>query len=818
MHTLSTVALDRLSAADEPRAGAKAANCARLRQAGFPVPDGLVLLSTATAADAEAIAADAWFDRQPAQTTYAVRSSGIGEDGAGHSFAGIHRTALSVLRADLAAAVALCRASAHSREALAYRDAKTLPAASIMFGVLIQPMIEAVAAGVAFTVNPVTGAQDEIVINSSWGVGEALVSGQVDPDEFVVNKRELTLAWERIGQKDGRERHATPSLAQADIRELVTIATAIERHFGSAQDIEWCHDGARFWIVQSRPITTATPEKHSTEWTRANLAEVLPDLTSPQALAAFENLLNRAERHYMGALMAPEAGLGPTVKSFAGRLYFNLSQLKQVCAAGGMPPAVMLKSLGHPEAIQPDDERAAPLGFATLRHIPAFVRLAWKHVTVARVIGRHNALVARLLKEYGAVDARALDDRELWSLVDKWIEDAPAQMEPVLLLGGVTIRELPLRKICERIGMPFEQFLYPQLAAGERSVSAQQAFDLAALATTAQREGAINAQPFLAQFDAFIEAYGHRGRYESDWSLPRYREDPSPILAAIAAHGRDGCGRYRPANGGQLDRDAEAAWQAFAQRLSRWQRWTLLPRVQRTVRTIKRYYVWREQVRSDMMKVLGIVRQWHLQLANRFVQRGWLAAEDDYFLLTLPEIGAVIRGEQSPTTFATIVTRRAKEREEYRKLRMPLLMRESELPRLLRSAGVSDRDRDDTELTGQPVSSGIVEAEVVVLHDPADFARMKRGAIIVAPATDPSWTPLFTLASGVIVEVGGVLSHASTIAREYGLPAVANVRHATRRLKTGDRVRLDAIYGRVHKLPALIPGAAGAVSQVRRER
>jgi len=127
-------------------------------------------------------------------------------------------------------------------------------------------------------------------------------------------------------------------------------------------------------------------------------------------------------------------------------------------------------------------------------------------------------------------------------------------------------------------------------------------------------------------------------------------------------------------------------------------------------------------------------------------------------------------------------------------------MRESEVPALIRMAGVSGGSDDDRELRGEPVSGGCVEAEVVVVRDPGDFGRMKRGAILVAPATDPSWTPLFTLASGVIVEVGGVLSHASTIAREYGLPALANVRHATRRLKTGERVRLDAVQGLVCRL------------------
>jgi pyruvate,water dikinase len=149
-----------------------------------------------------------------------------------------------------------------------------------------------------------------------------------------------------------------------------------------------------------------------------------------------------------------------------------------------------------------------------------------------------------------------------------------------------------------------------------------------------------------------------------------------------------------------------------------------------------------------------------------------------------------------------------------RTLQMPLYMRESELPRLIRSGSVSGSDDDPRHLVGQPVSAGVVEAEVVVVHDPGEFGMMKPGAILVARATDPSWTPLFTLASGVIVEVGGVLSHASTIAREFGLPALANVKNATRRLTTGERVRLDADRGIVERLGAVPPAGATATAAV----
>jgi len=218
--------------------------------------------------------------------------------------------------------------------------------------------------------------------------------------------------------------------------------------------------------------------------------------------------------------------------------------------------------------------------------------------------------------------------------------------------------------------------------------------------------------------------------------------------------------------------------------------------------------VWREQCRSDMVRVAAVLRRWHLVLADRFVERGWIVKRDDYFFLLLGEIGEAIHETARPelvegrANLRAIVERRRSEFERNRRIEMPLLMRESELPQVIaRARQMRDRPPvgDETEMRGTPVSRGSVEADVVVIADPGDFGSMKRGAILVTRATDPSWTPLFTLASGVIVEVGGILSHASTIAREYGLPALANVKQATRRLKTGDRILLNATEGWVRR-------------------
>jgi len=327
---------------------------------------------------------------------------------------------------------------------------------------------------------------------------------------------------------------------------------------------------------------------------------------------------------------------------------------------------------------------------------------------------------------------------------------------------------------------------------------------------------ALDGTQFLRSFDRFLDRYGHRGLYESDWALPRYREDPSPLLHAIRMHLRDGRDASRAGQAERADAEASAVWSEFERAMTGLKRWTTLPRARKLAKTIKHYYVWREQCRSDMIRIAAALRAWHLVLADRFVERGWLDRQDDYFYLLFDEIAAAVGTKQparpepvegrasdargsTPSPRAAglraMVAKRRAEMERNRRIEVPLLMHESELAAMIRTSRSGAVETDEGDLRGTPVSRGSVEAEVVVITDPGDFASMKRGAILVTRATDPSWTPLFTLAAGVIVEVGGVLSHASTIAREYGLPALANVKHATRRLRTGDRILLNATEG-----------------------
>jgi pyruvate,water dikinase len=827
------VPLQQVEAGDESRVGGKALNCARLRRAGFPVPDGLVLLAAANDADVDGIVQHEWFRSWPMDQRFAVRSSGIGEDAAGHSFAGIHETLLNVERSDIASAVRACLASTGSEQARTYRASHGL-GDDARAAVLIQPMVDAMISGVAFTVHPVSGAQ-ELVIDAAPGLGDALVSGRIEPDHYRLQKSDGHLIDRTV--VDGR----TP-LSDHTLADLASVLLRIERHYGVPQDVEWAVDAETLWVLQSRPVTPAragnpappTADRDRAraqpidrlrpdiQWTRANLAEVTPEQTSPQVLGAYEWLLNTTQRRFVSRLLAQEDELGPPFKVFGGRMYFNLIQLCHLGRFTRTPPAAVMRSLGHPEAVRPEDETPPPRPTVgtLLRALPDFVRVVWLSVRLAQLVKWLDDENASSIAEL-SVDPAKLDDRAVGRLLQAWRVTGPDRMVVVLVYGAMSTLEEPLRKACRAVGEDYDRFVYAQLAAGAPSVTTQQAFDLVEVVAVARQEPAVVAYfgaraereadyrgfrealggtRFLKAFDQFLERYGHRGMYESDWSLPRYREDPTPLLFAVRTH-LDNPAAESPAHiSARLAREADEAWAAFDRKLSSWQRLTVRPRVRALVRRLRQRYVSREYCRSELIKVLYYARQLHLALAGRFVERGWIEQRDDYFFLLGSEIEDVVEGRAEPGTLAAIVAGRRRQRDAEARLRMPLLMRQSDVLRVLAGTFVPvdiEAPAGEDGLTGLCVSRGCIEGEVVVIRDPREFALMRRGAILVAPATDPSWTPLFTLATGVIVEVGGILSHTSTVAREYGLPALANVKHATKRLRTGERVRLDASRGLV---------------------
>ncbi len=826
------IPLDHITASDARRVGGKAYNCARLKQAGFPVPDGIAVtieaMDHAASLSAQLDPALAHF---PAGTRFAVRSSAADEDSADHSFAGIHDTKLNITHDGVPDAIRACWASVQSSVALAYRRTQALPTEELRTGVLIQLMIQPAVSGVAFTVNPMTGQSGELVINAVWGLGESLVSGQVEPDVFRVSKTNGAMLSTSIGEKRCRvaaengvsrlvetsdAESAMPTLTQEQSRELAELLTKIEREHDTPQDVEWCHDGQQFWIVQTRPVTAAAMATDSDiEWTRANLREVLPDLPSPQTLRIVCDLLEQATRRFYGNMLAPADELGPMVKAFYGRPYFNFSQFRHLSHRVGLPLSMTMRGWGHAEAITDEDEVAAPrTRYESISTVPDVLRMIGRVSTTRRRLRRQFALVDESLKCLESDEPETLSDVQLLDIVKRDSQAVNTSVDIALLLAaGIGMFQKMLWTSCKRVDFSVEQLQHTNLASGEKTVSSQQGFDLLALAHAARGDKCaqhyfLNAADafddyrevlrdtsFLDQFDHFLSQYGHRGPYESDLAIPRYRENPTPLLQAIREHVRAPTCPSPASIMAQQEHDAETARQAFATQLTPWQRLTLLPRGRRLLRRLKQWFLWRERNRSESIRVGAEIRRWQLILAQRFVDRSWIETREDYFFLHLDEIEIAVAHPERGHELTSIVAERRTTYATWQHLQMPLLMRTSELPMLMRRANATLPNAAVKQLYGLGVSAGQTEGEIVVIHSPDDFSRMKQGAILVAPATDPAWTPLFTLASGIIVEIGGIGSHASTVAREYGLPALANVRNATRLLQDGMRVHLDATNG-----------------------
>ena len=735
------------------RFGGKAVQCGVLLQAGFAVPEGIAIAFDA--ADAPHLPEDvrAWLAERPSMR-FAVRSSAADEDGAGSSFAGVHESVLDVGADGVEQAITECVASMSSERARAYRAARGLDAHRGA-AVLIQRMIEPRRAGVAFTADPVSGDRGTIVINAAAGRGEAVVNGSIQPEETRVRK-------------------------EAVCDPLAKLMLRVEEHYGTPQDIEWCDDGETIWIVQSRPITAAggaapaPGAENAVEWTRANIREVMPDLPAPGIALTLCKALDDAYHRFYGNMI--DRSLGPLIRLINGRMYFNMTQFRRMARLGGEADATILRSIGYSGDITPADEVRPKLQIREL--LPRWrpiAKIVWYQLTLKRNLPRWTAAMRGYCEQISKVDVASASDEEMLARIYEWRDEIAYRfIFPAFLLGSVMTFERAVRDLCAKRGVDGDRLLHAWLGAGERSVSSQQAMDLLRVA-----RGEMT-------FEAFLEMYGHRGLFESDWSMPRFAEDPTPIHDAIRAHRAAGRIPDPDDIAKKQQRALDELWREVRPRFG----WLERKRLEWTLRRVKWMYLWRERYRSEMVRVVAVQRKWHLELAKRAVARGWLDDEYQSFALTLDDYDA------DPSQYRAIAEERWREHAEHAKIDMPLLLRScgaagfsppAEEPGGLKPAA--------PQLRGLCVSAGFVEAPVAVLTHPSEVARFPRGAILVTAATDPSWTPLFTLASGVIVEIGGTLSHAATVAREMGLPALANVRDATKILKDGMVVRLDATNG-----------------------
>ncbi|WP_456280518.1 PEP-utilizing enzyme [Cupriavidus sp. JZ107] len=864
---MSALLLDwRAAAAQGPAAaGGKGWQLALMAQLGVPVPDGFVIHAEASrgrrAGDpvpqalrdalARELAARDW-----ERTPLAVRSSAPQEDSAQASFAGIHLSRLNVTGVDaVAEAVQAAWDSVWEPAAVAYRQRLGLDGEPPAMAVVVMPLLAAVAAGIAFTCDPLSGRDDQLLIHAHWGLGEALVGGQADGDEYRLQSNESTdgddalrVIARRLGGKQrmtqllpggGTTAIDTPAqqAAQAVLSDAQAIALGeLARDAAGAldfanprYDIEWVWDGERFWIVQARPVTARARHTYPAlreqprYWSRGNTREIMPDPLSALDWHGCRTMANRMLT--LGFSLSGYPILPGTEHAalFDGRLYLDVSLMQWECYdALGVRPDAVNRLLGgtQPEIAVPPPTAGDRLarGLRMLRYLARSPR--------QRRLG--EAALARAAEQARQWREQALPDdpAALAALLREQFRTV-AQADPLFFLqgsAGGTLAGLVdlVEKYCPGEGYAVTAAL---MAGGEPSVTAQQGYALIALAETAaadaealawlrgpQRSGAQWAQqlpahsPFRRAFAEFLDRYGHRATAESYVRQPRWREAPDYLLDTVLGMIGSNAEAVR-----QRQRVAAAqAWQRLRRAIPPLARPAMLAVLKRLVRVATRECNQREAARSALMRYLEAVRRTALALGTQLARGGkedGFERPDDVFHLTAFELLAVAEGRMPLRHAARRAARRAEVLADQADRTEPAVIVEQPgaLPAVFSSAESSATyvaDAAAGRWSGTPVGAGQARGPACVARSPQQATGMANGDILVAPSTDPAWTPLFLRAGGLVMETGGYLSHGAIVAREFGIPAVVNLPGILSQLADGDMVAVDGNRGTVQRVAA----------------
>ncbi|HZA03218.1 MAG TPA: PEP/pyruvate-binding domain-containing protein [Propionibacteriaceae bacterium] len=801
---------------DRAELGGKGASLARLWSAGLPVPDGFVVTVDAFRAYAAAgsMPTDVAADVAAAYLALgappvAVRSSATTEDAADASYAGQHDSFLNVAGDDdVLAAVERCWASLDTERAVAYRarHSSTQPG----LAVVVQRMVDADAAGVLFTVDPITGDDAVITVNAAWGLGEAVVSGQVTPDTFAVDRasgrlRDRSLVLEL--------RHDRPTLTDAQVERLAGLGVRIEALDSEPVDVEWCRTGDDLWIVQARPITTMRAELVEAPstgsgridrdpwndsrtgdflWTNTNVGEAIPDVMTPATWSMVQVFMTDA---MATASVPPYRGWG----RIGGRIYLNVSVMKALSGAVGVSEGRFRTLTAEVFGQLPADLEIPPVPAGRLRILRAVAPMAVHVISEARrdvkvlnsYLAAHPELCDRRRAEIDGIG----DPRALAGL---WTDTLNPEFHRVSWMLSAATRSSGASFVTTR--MRLQRLLGDAGANALTSgLGGGQAGQLASL-------GLLDGLDQLARGeidrDTFNRRYGHRGPHEFEISTPRPAEDPDWIDEQLAQR----AGSTGPAYADllqQQQRRREEAWTELERRHP-WHA-KMLGRQLAVWTRIARD---RERARSEVIRYFWVLRSF-VRRAGALTGLG-----DDVFFLDAAEIVRLLRGE---TIGPRLIAERRKAYAGYAALPpYPPLIRgrfdpyawAADPDRRLDLFVAGDRRPAADTVRGFPGSSGVVEGVVRVLTDAADGGELGSGEVLVTTVTNVGWTPLFPRLAAVVTDVGAPLSHAAIVARELGIPAVVGCGNATMRLRTGDRVRVDGSAGTVEVLPVSEPASS----------
>lgn len=775
----------------------------------------------------------------------AVRSSATAEDSPEASFAGQYDTFLNVSGVEqVLERVRACWAALWGERALAYAREQGLDPFQVDMAVVVQRQANAQAAGVLFTLNPLTGHEDELMVEAAWGLGEVVVSGRVTPDRYVINARKRQVVSREIANQsvvlvtgaDGSlqeislpvERRDRSVLSDEQLLQLAELGYQVQAIYGYPQDIEWALTEDGFVLLQTRPMTSFNFDPNLGQWTSGNYREVLPGFACPLALSlSLEHDYGRALSNFFREIKLGETPPGAVWgKLFFGRAYWNVGLGKQMASRlPGFKERVFDRTVGI-EPTYEGDGLVTPFTPGTIiRALPVLFALRQQYRKLWR---EGRAYRDRFLNEIepalDAVDPQTLSDAELarychqmfelhWQANDVAIRvsllstQAQDDFEPMVRHLNMT---LPAdERVAEGdliTGLSDVRTAQPALELWELARSALDDPDVAAAVT----QGDPNEMPqrlqatekgraYWQRVQALLRRYRYMASVDEDLIQPRWDEDPSFVLSTLQAYARADAS-LDPRRRLEAQRQIRRATERRVLRLlSRsWRRVWFLGRRTFTnqLRLVRRYVWWREEMRVIASRAWYQCRRFFKELGRRWAERGLLDDPQHVFLLRWPAIQAVLDGQAPADSLRQQVN-------DY--LRTKTLYRNFEPPGVIgRGANwqgsVSRPGSDQRVFHGVPCSSGRVEGVARVVETLEAARDLQRGEILVARYTNPGWTPLLNLAGGIVIEEGGLLSHGAVVAREYGIPAVLRIEGATKLFRTGQRLRVDGGTGTVEIL------------------
>ncbi len=789
-----------------------------------------------------------------------VRSSATAEDLPGASFAGQQDTYLYIHGADAVMDhVRLCWASLWTDRAISYRRRQGFKHEDVLLGVVVQEMFPSVVSGVLFTANPVTANPYELFLNVSWGLGEAVVSGQVNPDRYIIGKDSFAITDREVNEKlvmtvrreDGQgseqvevpaARRSAETLTDDQLRELCEIGLRIEKHYGFHQDIEWGYADGQFAILQSREVTGADldfregleawqTQKAFAEltnprwtWSRSYSDELQTGPSSP-------NMYSGAQPHRLRTKFLALKFMGitefagykedewwdmPMFRWYGARAYYN-TYFEREWIRCFIPPFARDEIALAPF---PEEEREEikNMPFDWMEWFSLLLKLELTHPERSLLGSTHFLYenfpnnIAHSDAVWANFDLESATVQEILETARKAGEGSVLE-DNVALPFNVFLYWLPhgLQRLCEMWVGDENSKIFSRLVSGLKTPTAEQNVGVWKLSRRAKESAVLAAlvaaeepktilerleesedgRKFKVDFDEFLEKFGQGGADERDTIHFRWAQKPERVFPSVKA--------MLPLG---EESNPEKVEEELRQRMLETKEECLRKIRQQPsgaakasffkwyVELVQDYFYYRDWERFNNNKNGLHRRPMITAIARRFIERGLMTDEEDIFFLTQHEVSAVDKGEMSVRDIELRVRARQKVYERYAR---------KEPPKYIRGWEKWDDGRaDDGEgLRGTAASSGAITARARVCRSLDEVGKVEKGDILVTVATDPAWTTLYSIVGGVVVETGGVVSHAVMISREYGLPCVSNVSGACDLIADGQMITVDGSAGRV---------------------